>query len=252
MLSTGLVSVTFRQLPPPEIINLVKQAGLDTIEWGGDIHIPHGDIARAREVGGMTADSGLKVACYGSYYLLGQDNNISFDQILETALACGAPLIRVWAGSKKSIDADRSYRESVIAEARKICDAAQSAGISITVEHHCDTLADTAASSLQLIKEVNHPAFRINWQPQIGISTDDGVSDLKSMLPWLSNVHVFQWIKSGSDRYPLADGEEAWKQYIATAASIGRDHCFLIEFVVGDNPEAFLRDAADLRRWITR
>lgn len=252
MLSTGLVSVTFRQLSPFEIVNLVKQAGLDSIEWGGDIHIPHGDIARAREVGKITADAGLKVACYGSYYRLGQDENTPFDEILETALACGAPLIRVWAGSKKSIDADESCRESVIADARRICDAAQSAGISITVEHHCDTLADTVASSLRLMKEVDHSAIRINWQPQIGVSTDDCVAGLKSMLSWLSNVHVFQWIKSYSDRYPLADGEEAWKRCIAAVVSSGRGHCFLIEFVAGDTPEAFLRDAADLRRWVTK
>lgn len=250
MLSTGLVSVTFRQLSPLEIVNLVKQAGLDAIEWGGDIHIPHGDIAKAREVAKMTVDGGLEVACYGSYYRLGRDENPSFDKVLETAIACGAPLIRVWAGNKKSVNADNYYREFIAADARRVCDAAQSAGILITVEHHCDTLADTAASAVQLMKEVDHPAFRTHWQPQVGISTDDSISHLENMIPWLSNVHVFQWIKSYSDRYPLADGEEAWKRYITTTASSGRDHYLLMEFVIGDDPEAFLRDAADLRRWV--
>ena len=48
MIHTGLVSVTFRKLEPAEIVDLVKQAGLQGIEWGGDIHVPHGDIQRAK------------------------------------------------------------------------------------------------------------------------------------------------------------------------------------------------------------
>jgi hypothetical protein len=46
MIQTGLVSITFRQLSPPAIIDLVRQAGLEGIEWGGDVHVPHGDLGR--------------------------------------------------------------------------------------------------------------------------------------------------------------------------------------------------------------
>ena len=35
MLNTGLVSVTFRDKTPEEIISTVKQCGLEGIEWGG-------------------------------------------------------------------------------------------------------------------------------------------------------------------------------------------------------------------------
>jgi hypothetical protein len=47
MIRTGLVSVTFRQLSAEEIIKLVVCAGLEGIEWGGDIHVPHGDLKRS-------------------------------------------------------------------------------------------------------------------------------------------------------------------------------------------------------------
>ena len=43
---TGLVSVTFRDKTPAEIVSEVKKAGLDAIEWGGDVHVPHGDVKR--------------------------------------------------------------------------------------------------------------------------------------------------------------------------------------------------------------
>jgi hypothetical protein len=54
MLSTGLVSITFRPLDPEEILRLAVQARIETIEWGGDVHVPVGDLDRARETGRLT------------------------------------------------------------------------------------------------------------------------------------------------------------------------------------------------------
>ena len=50
----GLVSITFRALAPREIVDLAARARLAGIEWGGDIHVPHGDLQRAGEAGRMT------------------------------------------------------------------------------------------------------------------------------------------------------------------------------------------------------
>src|SRR4051812_49693737 len=105
-LRTGLVSVTFRALGPQQVVELVRQANLDAIEWGGDIHVPHGDTARAREVRTMTLDAGLAVAAYGSYYraAVSDADGLPFARVLETAVALEAPTIRVWAGNKASAD----------------------------------------------------------------------------------------------------------------------------------------------------
>jgi 3-dehydroshikimate dehydratase len=50
MIKTGLVSVSFRKFSPEKIIEMVKNAGLCAIEWGGDVHVPHGDVELARKV----------------------------------------------------------------------------------------------------------------------------------------------------------------------------------------------------------
>ena len=54
----------------------------------------------AREVRGLTEAAGLTVAAYGSYYKAGHSEaaGLPFPQVLDTALALGAPVIRVWAG----------------------------------------------------------------------------------------------------------------------------------------------------------
>src|SRR5687768_14765950 len=61
----GLVSVTFRKLSPAEVVRVAVDAGLTSIEWGGDIHVPHGDLARAKEVAAMTTEAGLSASAYG-------------------------------------------------------------------------------------------------------------------------------------------------------------------------------------------
>jgi len=106
MIHSGLVSITFRSLSPLEIIELVLKAGLKGIEWGADVHVPHGDLKRAREVRKLTADAGLSVAACGSYYRVGvsEAQGLAFENVLETAVALKAPTVRVWAGDKGSQD----------------------------------------------------------------------------------------------------------------------------------------------------
>lgn len=126
MIQTGLLSVTFRQLSPLEIIQLVAQAGLQAIEWGGDIHVPHGDVKRAKEVKNWTESAGITIASYGSYYRVGCTNKegLTFEQVLESASALHAPAIRVWAGDQGSALADDAWWDKVITDAARIADLA--------------------------------------------------------------------------------------------------------------------------------
>ena len=50
----GLVSVSFRGLAPEAIIDLAAECGLGGVEWGGDVHVPCGDLRRAVR-GGLRA-----------------------------------------------------------------------------------------------------------------------------------------------------------------------------------------------------
>src|SRR5207249_324086 len=107
-----------RKLSPAEIISLTQRAGLRSIEWGGDIHVPAGNLACAADVRRQTEDAGLSVSAYGSYYRVGQTE--PFEPVLESAVALGAPTIRVWAGNIASSQADPQYRALVIRESRRI------------------------------------------------------------------------------------------------------------------------------------
>lgn len=250
MITTGLVSVTFRKLSPAEIVALVRQAGLTGIEWGGDIHVPHGDLVRAREVRQLTLDAGRAVAAYGSYYKINQSEaaGLRFETVLETAVALGAPTIRVWAGALGSAKADAAYRAATVAEAKRIAGLAQAAGITISSEYHTGTLTDTNTSAQTMLQEIQHPNFYTLWQPHNDETVETNLAGLRAILPQLTNVHCYHWVSG--ERRPLAEGADIWRQYFAVVKSSGRDHCALLEFVAGDEPANFLHDAATLRQLV--
>jgi hypothetical protein len=252
MLKSGLVSITFRKLSPAQIVGLVAEAGLDGIEWGGDIHVPHGSIPRAEEVRGITEDAGLSIPAYGSYYRVGhsEKDGLAFERVLETAHALGAKTIRVWAGMRGSRDADSAYRASVASELLRIGALAHLAGLSITLEMHEGTLTDTNDSTIALLNEARHPSILTGWQPHNGMSFDYCLSGLQQVLPRLSNLHVFHWLFGPAVRLPLAEGAAHWKTYLKVAKSPTGARYALLEFVADDLPENFLRDAGILRRWL--
>lgn len=46
----GLTSVTFRNRSAEDILQLCRAIGIDDIEWGGDVHVPPGDLALAQDI----------------------------------------------------------------------------------------------------------------------------------------------------------------------------------------------------------
>lgn len=258
----GLVSVTFRALAPREIVALAARCGLEGVEWGGDVHVPN--ATAAGEVRRMTADAGLAVAAYGSYWRA----EGPFGPVLEAAAALGAPTVRVWAGREGSSAANRGPVADALREA---CVAAAKAGLTVSLEYHAGTLTDTLASTLELVRRVDHPAVRLLWQPVPERTPAERLEEVRAVLPWLSNLHVFQWSRPAGEtvRHPLAEGFEEWREVIesvergARSGECGEERAkplaaphselptspfALLEFLPGDDPALLPREAATLRR----
>ncbi len=246
----GLVSITFRQLSPTEVIDLVAQAQLTGIEWGGDIHVPHGDVATAEIVRQQTLDAGLQIAAYGSYYRVSHNETGPFSAVLEAAVALGAPTIRVWAGRQGSDSADEAYWQAVIEDSRRIADLAAAAGMTVAYEFHAKTLTDTNEAARTLLERVDHPNIRAYWQPPRHSTVAYNLAGIEAVAPWLDNIHVYQWHRESGEREALAAGHGDWQQYLDKISPFGGERFAMLEFVQDDTPDAFLRDAATLRQWL--
>lgn len=253
----GLVSISFREISNEKIVELVSDAGLSGIEWGGDRHVPHGDIGIARRTRQSTLDAGLEVAAYGSYYRFDEcfedvtESGPEFDQVLDTASALGAPSIRVWAGRK---DADAlSDLESgrVVERAREIGEAAAKQSIRIDFEFHENTLTHTNESTACLLDRVNHPNVWTLWQPALQVGHAYRKSGLQSLVNRVSNIHCNYFGENAwPDQLELSDGASEWADYLEVVRQSCRNRWILIEHVKDHSEENFRKDAATLKDWL--
>ncbi len=251
MLIPGLVSVTYRPMNPTEILSAVREANLSAVEWGGDVHVPHGDTKIATVVGGMTRGAGIFPISYGSYYRVGtygEDFRGEFMRCVESVDTLGAPNLRLWAGNKNSEDVTPEERAALIAEIRACAKMAATRGKSISFEYHGGTLTNKAPSAVDMIEAVAAPNVTLYWQPNQFVSFEQNIENLRLVLPYVSNVHVFAWKEH--DRFPLSAHESMWRTYLDILASTGRMHGLLMEFVPNDDPALLPTEAATLRSWI--
>lgn len=255
-MKTGLCSITFRKLTVLQVANLVKEAGLDAIEWGGDVHVPHGDLIAAREARRITEEAGLAVSSYGSYYrILDEAGTVQdFEPVLETALEMGVNTIRIWAGPLGSDLADATYRNRLVVESLRIAEQAAKQNVRLGFEFHRNTLMDTNESALHLLEEARHPNLYTYWQPMYwGPDMETRLQGLDVLRERILNLHVFYWLydfeKQQRESRPLVEGADDWRRYLSVELPAG-DHFALLEFVRNNDPAQFLADAATLKKWV--
>ena len=264
MIKLGIVSVTFRNKNVDELIEITKQADLEAIEWGGDIHVPPNNIQNAIEVGNKTKKAGLVCCSYGSYYKVGAygDNYMdTFTPILDTAKALSAPNIRVWAGLKGSNQTDLETRNRIEEESFYIADKAKKEGITVSYECHGGTLTDSLESYITLLDNVKALATKEQketrayayFQPYASMPMENVYNYLDALNPYLLNLHVFNWqvIDGTVHRLPMSSGGDYWIDIFKKVNSISnKTHYALMEFVKGDSDNQFLEDAKVLRDFL--
>lgn len=249
MIKRGIVSVTFRNKSVDEIIDITKRAQLDAIEWGGDIHVPPNNLEHANEVAKKTKEANLTVAAYGSYYRLG--TNTDFKPILETAKILDTKVIRTWLGVKGSANTSKEERATIVREGKEISKLALDHGIKVAFECHGGTLSDTLPSYIDLLEEIE-TAYAY-FQPYASMPMDEVNKYLDALIPYLTNIHVFNWKLENNQihRHAMEDGGQYWIDifnYIKEKSKI--DHYALLEFVKGDSDLQFLEDAKALKDFL--
>ncbi len=250
MLIPGLVSVTFRQKTPQEICSLCERTDLAAVEWGGDVHVPCGNLRRAAEVRRMSADHGLIIPSYGSYYRLTQPMDGLY-ACLDTACELGTGVVRIWGGVKGSCESQAEHAfltQSLI----RCAEAARARALTLALEYHAGTLTDERHSVLQLLEDTSafSDCLSVYWQPRFDRTPQERILSLAEILPRLAHVHAFSWIgNDGRHRLPLEAENAMWREVLSLLAAHTPDNmrrCVLLEFVQKDSPESLLRDAAAL------
>jgi len=197
-----------------------------------------------------------------------EGQGLSFQRVLDTAAALGAPTIWVWAGDRDTCEADALFIQTIIDETNRIADLAAKQGLSVTFEFHGGTLTDRNETAIQFARQVPHPNVFFSWQPPHGYSLEHCLEGLTGLLPRLSTVHVYHWTIGSYEkntlnetirplnwpedffRHPLADGADRWQEFLVAIQTTGRDHFALLEFVKDGAPEQVITDAKTLISYI--
>lgn len=247
-MNTGLVSVTFRSLDRSDVVSLAREAGLHEIEWGGDIHVPHGDIAAAKDAKKLCSDAGIATTSYGSYYRLPPDGS-GFGDIVDTAEVLGSSSIRIWAGTCGARDTDVLLRSAMTERLRFNADEAAARGMELSLEYHGGTLTDSADSALWLLSDCGRGNVRLHWQPNQFEDTEFNIKALRRVAKHVDIVHVFAW--EGEKWFPLSKHEDAWRRYFDILAEFGTPRAALLEFLPNERRDDLMRDAETLHKWVS-
>lgn len=250
MFESGLVSVSFRGLTPEEIIKQTARNGLSCIEWGGDVHLPPADIRRAYGIARQTNTAGLRVSSYGSYFRIGITPIGQFADVLATAVALGAKLLRVWAYDRYLGDECGEVWDGLVESARTIAQMPAKADVKVCLECHNRTLTEEYHSAIRFLQAVDHPALRMYWQPNEYRDFAYNLDAARALAPYTECIHVFHW--DAQKHYPLRNGMSEWEAYLSVFQAQIREKTLplLLEFMPDNRVESLQDEAMTLRKLI--
>jgi hypothetical protein len=87
------------------------------------------------------------------------------------------------------------------------------------------------------------------------LEDDEVISGLDLILPWLVNLHVFNWSFDFENnkhiRHALAEGAEKWCQYLAKVIPAKPKYA-LLEFIRDNSEDQLRADAKTLNNWLNK
>jgi sugar phosphate isomerase/epimerase len=238
---SGLVSVSFRQNTPKEILEAASAAGLSCIEWGSDVHAPCGDTERLVEIAELQKTYGIICSSYGTYFRLGKSPIEELEQYIHAARLLGTDILRLWCGTKSGLDMtaeERSDLLSLCIEASKI---AEDHGVILCMECHKNTFTEDPDDAVWLMRSVDSPNFRMYWQPFQWQSVDENLENAKKIAPYAEHIHVFNW--KGDKKFSLCEAEGEWRRYLCEFSS---PRTLLLEFMPNGTTEELCAEASAL------
>lgn len=241
----GLVSVSFRNLPPQEILNLMKQNDLEYVEWGSDVHASPHDTDNLEYIAGMQKDMGIKCSSYGTYFRICVNETEEIYDYIKAAKILGTNVLRLWCSDKSASKFTDEEKENLFLQCRKLADIAEKENVILCMECHINTFTDNIESALELMERVSSPNFRMYYQPNQYKTEEQNLIYASRIADYTVNIHVFNWKEK--EKYPLDPAKNIWSKYLM---NFDGDKFLLLEFMPDGKEETLTQEANTLREII--
>lgn len=238
----GLVSVSFRDRSPADILAAMKKANLSCIEWGSDVHAPCEDTENLKALAAMQAEYGITCCSYGTYFRLGETPMEELQAYIAAAKILGTDILRLWCGRKRGGDMTEAERATFVALCREAASIAEKHNVTLCMECHKKTFTEDPEEAVWLMNAVGSPHFRMYWQPFQWQTPAQNVENAKTIAPYAEHIHVFNWVNK--EKFPLADAVADWQCYLSAFCT---PRTLLLEFMPGGSIEELEAEAAALR-----
>ena len=245
MYKFGLVSVSFREYSPEEILSEMKKCCLEYIEWGSDIHAPTENKKRIEELKFLQEKYKMKTSSYGTYFRAGVNKSKEIYPYIENALALGTNTLRIWCGDK-SMELYKEEKKVFFSSLKELDKIAREEKVTLSFECHNNTYTNSVVGALELMEMVSEGGLKMYWQPNQYKSVEENLEYAEKIAPYVDIIHVFNWQKD--ERIPLSEGIDVWKKYLD---KFGDNKTLLLEFMP-DNRLNSLRSEADALYKIAR
>jgi sugar phosphate isomerase/epimerase len=238
---------------------LAARIGLDGLEVTA--HPPHLDPAdgvdAARAAGRAVRAAGIPVIAYGSYLgRYGQVTAADAARAAAIAAALQTPLLRVWAEPIAEGAADLAASVALL---RAACDACAADGITVAIERHLGSFADTAENVVRLLDAIDRPNVALNYQVLDFLPMERAAAqpaDAERLVPFACYFHLKNYQPNADSEGPmfpgggLATGVLDYRAILGAAVRAGYRGPFTIEFLAADDrpvEEKLAADAAFVR-----
>lgn len=241
----GLCSVTFRKMSAAKVVEIAKKAGVNYIEWGGDIHITNKEEARI--VKSLCDNEGIKICSYGSYYRVGCADKNKWEEICRIAKIMNAPSVRVWLGEKDSEETTQEEYNRILEDLKSICSVARKYNLLVCPECHDNTYNNNTDAFLKIKDELKADNFKTYFQSRY-FRFDYDVDRIERTFGFIENVHISYRDLVREQRFKKKD-----KLYIdrllKKLSEMNFDGVVLVEFTKGSKERHFLKDIRKLKSY---
>lgn len=190
MIRFHLCTISFRHhlASLPELADWARHNGFDGIElWA--VHARH--LARQPRLDGRWIErQGLRIPMVSDYLPL---DGSEADAIRQTREACHlarhwkAKKVRTFAGPLGSDEVSAHQRKTMTRRLQTLSQCVADEGLSLMVETHPGSLADTVDSTLELLSDIDNPALGINFD--VLHVWESGANPLAALKQMASRVH---------------------------------------------------------------
>ena len=223
-LSIGVVTDEVSRVLP-EALEIARSWGLDRFELreGGERRFPHLTRDEVAAVEAAIA-GGARVTAVSPGIFKGAADDESairraLDDTLPRAIELAArfdcPLIIAFGFERHEGETDRSRVRAMRAFEEAAIQAAD-AGMAIAVENEPDFWVDRPEPAAAMLREIDHPALRLNWDPanlHWGGHRPTH-ADFEAVRPFLANLHVKDYLPSRPEApwAPIGEGVTPWDE----------------------------------------